>query len=165
MTSEAERVEERFWSKVDRSGGSEACWPWLAAKTRGYGSFAAGGRLHRATHFAIRLDGRDVAKGQVVMHRCDNPPCVNPAHLVVGAQGDNVRDMWEKGRGANYPTMRGEPGWQARKTHCKRGHPFTPDNIKYLAGGTKRNCRTCVNAADARRRQRIRDRKREAGDE
>ena len=95
-------LESRFWSKV-RKLGPDDCWPWLAATNEhGYGVMRPEGRRIGPTVKAHRvsalLDGRDPA-GRVVLHSCDNPPCVNPAHLVVCDQADNVRDMHAKGRG------------------------------------------------------------------
>lgn len=97
--------EERFWAKVDRSGGPDACWPWMGYRNEaGYGSFAlAPGRrghhkptgAHRA---AVIFTSGPITGRQVVRHTCDNPPCVNPRHLLVGSYSDNNRDMVERGR-------------------------------------------------------------------
>jgi hypothetical protein len=87
-------LEERFWEKVDVRGDDE-CWPWLAGCIPGgYGTFTLprgrGSRL--ATHVVLALAGRPVERGKVAMHVCDNPNCVNPHHLEVATQRDNVRD-------------------------------------------------------------------------
>jgi len=108
--SEAERaaLEKRFWSKVDKRGPDE-CWPWMASRlTAGYGQFWVGpgskGKRHTAHRVAFVLGTRvDPGEGRsrgslVVCHRCDNPPCCNPAHLFVGTQHDNCLDMAIKGR-------------------------------------------------------------------
>jgi hypothetical protein len=91
-------LEERFWSKVDRSGGPEACHPWMAAcSSNGYGSFD-----HRGAHrvaLEIKL-GRPLAPGMFACHTCDNPPCCNPAHLFEGTHQANVDDRHSKGRDA-----------------------------------------------------------------
>jgi hypothetical protein len=96
-------LESRFWSKVDTSGGPDACWPWTGAVNEsGYGVMRPEGRRSgptvKAHRVSVQLDGRDPA-GRVVCHLCDNPPCCNPKHLVLGSQMDNVRDMHAKGRG------------------------------------------------------------------
>jgi hypothetical protein len=90
---------ELFWAKTDRSGGPEACWPWLGAKNaKGYGSFSAE-KKERAHRLAFRLANpeTDIA-GKFVCHSCDNPGCVNPAHLWLGTNEDNVADKVAKGR-------------------------------------------------------------------
>jgi hypothetical protein len=89
-------LEERFWSKVDVCGPDE-CWEWTAYRLpAGYGTF---GRPTTTTHrIAWQLTNGPIPEGMFVCHKCDNPPCVNPAHLFVGTQQDNLRDMWSKGR-------------------------------------------------------------------
>ncbi len=90
---------DRFWSKVDQSGGPEACWSWTAARfTSGAGAFKAGGKQYHAPRIAVELT-TGVSLGQLLAcHHCDNPPCCNPAHLFVGTHLDNARDRTAKGR-------------------------------------------------------------------
>lgn len=88
-----------FWSKVDRKSDSE-CWSWLGACFRdGYGVCHVGRQTFRAHRVAWQLaNGRSPAG--VVRHRCDNPICVNPSHLVVGTHAKNVEDRVSRGRSA-----------------------------------------------------------------
>jgi hypothetical protein len=95
--------ETRLWRRVDRSAGPDACWPWIGRRMAyGYGLLPATAR-HKAetTHrlawsFANNQDPGEL----VVMHTCDNPPCCNPKHLVLGTRGENNRDSKSKGRNA-----------------------------------------------------------------
>ena len=91
--------EERFWSKVDKSGG-ESCWPWKAYRHPkwGYGTFGFGGKMQLAHRVAWILSNGPIPAGLSVLHRCDNPPCCNPAHLFVGTQQQNIADCLSKGR-------------------------------------------------------------------
>ena len=95
-------IAERLARRVDRSAGPDACWPWLGMRIRGYGFIVAthhGKRVpaHRLA-FEIAV-GAPIPTGMSICHRCDNPPCCNPAHLFLGTQSDNARDMWGKRRG------------------------------------------------------------------
>jgi len=101
--------EERFWRYVKRNGPNE-CWPWIgpiAKYRRGYGQFKRDGRRGKSEN-AHRIaweyaNGRKPEDEMYICHRCDNPPCCNPAHLFIGTPRDNTQDMIAKGR---HPTMR-----------------------------------------------------------
>lgn len=91
---------DRFWSKVDQRGPDE-CWPWIAyRKPEGYGQFTlVKGTYITASRISLALSlGRPLATGEIACHRCDNPPCCNPAHLFVGSVLDNAMDSVNKGR-------------------------------------------------------------------
>jgi hypothetical protein len=94
--------EQRFWSRVDKSGGPDACWPWTAASfPRGYGCFriGRGNPERRSNRCAWIFTHGPIPEGMLVCHKCDNPPCCNPSHLFLGTDLDNGRDKAKKGRG------------------------------------------------------------------
>ena len=93
----------RFWTKVDKSGGVNSCWNWMAGKKLGYGAFKANGIQHTASKVAFILKNGQIPyhnsyHGFCVCHKCDNPACCNPDHLFLGTSDDNMRDMVNKGR-------------------------------------------------------------------
>lgn len=95
---------------VDRSGGPDACWPWVGGRfPAGYGRFEGprdpDGKRH--VYLAHRLayqaeNGIELKRNDrhiLICHRCDNPSCCNPSHLFAGSPADNMTDMLTKGRG------------------------------------------------------------------
>ena len=100
--AKAPQLYERFWSKV-KIAGPDDCWLWTAAarnKHEGYGAFYLDGRNQPASRIAHILSNGPVPEGMEVCHRCDNPPCCNPAHLFIGTRKDNNDDKVRKGRTA-----------------------------------------------------------------
>lgn len=111
--------EDRFWSKVDKSGGPNACWLWTASKNeKGYGQFRKRDWMFLAHRIAwtlkngqIPLDGS--YHGTCICHKCDVPACCNPSHLFSGSVKDNIDDMINKGRKVH---LRGEYNGRAKLT-------------------------------------------------
>ena len=98
-------VPERFWAKVDRSNGGDACWLWTGyTKRNGYGSYTVGTRGAAVTRHVHRISYEltygPIPPGACVCHHCDTPSCCNPRHLWIGTQYENLADMTAKGRRA-----------------------------------------------------------------
>ena len=105
----------KFWEHVDKSAGPDACWLWTAAKSHnGYGRFALPGKNGRkgrkvqAHRLAWTVTNGAIPDGLEACHRCDNPACVNPAHLFIATHLENVRDCINKGR-INRPIGEANP--------------------------------------------------------
>lgn len=97
--SRARSLAERFLDSY-KPGAPDACWPWAGTLSpRGYGVICdENNRQFFAHRLAYERTHGPIPKGQNVCHRCDNPPCCNPAHLFVGSHADNTADMIRKGR-------------------------------------------------------------------
>lgn len=92
----SEPLAERFWSKVQIT---PACWEWQAARhTFGYGKYWDGERVLDAHRVSYAFHNGPIPSGMVVRHKCDNPPCVNPDHLELGTQAQNIADAVARGR-------------------------------------------------------------------
>ena len=133
-----EKIIARFWSKVDKRGPDE-CWEWLAAKSPlGYGAFGVrSDDIWLAHRFSAALVfGIDVVLGtEAVCHICDNPPCVNPAHLFLGIRADNLLDMWQKSRGVIAVPLSNGKGEDHPQSRLKDGDVLA---IRY--GARVRSC-------------------------
>jgi hypothetical protein len=92
---------DRFIEKVEKT--EEGCWTWTAATYRsGYGHFRrlidGKWKMYKAHRYSYEFYNGEIPKGLLVCHKCDNPACVNPKHLVLGTQKDNMLDMMSKNR-------------------------------------------------------------------
>lgn len=127
----------RFWSKVDRSAGPDACWLWMGARRpQGYGLFWHRTRMVSAHRYSYELEHGPIPEGLYIDHvharGCRSTSCVNPAHLEVVTFEENMRR------------------WSATVTHCKRGHPYNEANT-YVRRDRPGNrmCKACRREREA----------------
>jgi len=105
----------RFWSYVDKECSEFFdCWEWIGSKRNKkdkYGRFSIHGRWFKANRVAYEIYNPPIPEGLIVMHECDNPSCVNPDHLKLGTQNDNLKDMVARGR-----SSKGKDRWNYKFT-------------------------------------------------
>jgi len=94
----------RFWEKVQKGPDNE-CWEWIGYRRQGYGVVGVDREVIGAHRFSFELTNGPIPDGMFVLHRCDNPPCVNPAHLFLGTHADNMADCKVKGRAKGSPLV------------------------------------------------------------
>jgi hypothetical protein len=144
--------EKRFWKFVAPMTDDRGCWEWAGALVNGYGSFDHK-KAHRVSwemHFGP-IPKSTGAHGTCVLHRCDNPSCVNPRHLFLGSNRDNAIDRERKGRGAKtiFAAINARLAKTARA--CPRGHAVDEINTGRRVNGT-RYCRVCQRDASRAKR-------------
>lgn len=135
--SRAPDPHERFWGQVriDPSG----CWLWTGLTVRGYGRMSICGKqvfVHRWIYEVLR---GPIPEGLTADHLCSVRNCVNPWHIDPCTKSENTRRSHD-----TSPRIR---------THCRKGHPFTPENT-YARPSGQRQCRACVRVVEQRRRER-----------
>lgn len=118
---------DRFFDKVDKNTAN-GCWNWTGCLTHdGYGRFWYNGKTVLAHRFSYEYVNGPIISSLTCDHLCRNRLCVNPAHIELVTSIENIH----RGHG-NY-----------KKTHCKHGHEFTPDNTQYNPRTNKRCCKAC----------------------
>ena len=130
-----ETLPERFAKKIRKTA---TCWLWTGSKdTDGYGQIGAGNRIAKAHHIAWELaNNAERPKGMVIDHLCDNPACVNPAHLKMTTHQDNISRRTRKAIG-----------------YCANGHERSPENTRWKV---TRICKPCEAANKRRHRKKLR---------
>lgn len=129
----------RSGSLINRALGGlipqeSGCWEWQGLLNQGYGVFRVGRRVHRVHRVVYEAVYGPVPDGLVLDHLCRNRKCAFYDHLEAVTQRENM-----------------QRGWWATKDHCVHGHPYTPENLRITARGS-RECRACRQEVQARRR-------------
>jgi len=150
-------IEKRFWEKVNKDGPIPShrpelgpCWLWMACRTpSGYGQLGLPGKdagIVIASRFSWELHNGPIPDGLFACHKCDNPPCVNPAHLFLGDHEDNARDAAAKGR-IFRDGLAVRWNYFRNKKECPRGHPYTTESTYTNPTTGKRDCLICKRIA------------------
>lgn len=122
------REKLKAYSRVTPSG----CWEWQRGKNlKGYGHISIGRQrqayAHRVSYFVFN---GPISEGMLVRHKCDNPSCVNPEHLEIGTQVDNMQDCKKRGRMSMPPVARGVANHKTK---------LTEEQVAYIVNSDKSN--------------------------
>lgn len=132
-----QKLLDRLMSRISKA--QSGCWEWsLGVCTAGYGRLSYCGKNRVASRVMWIAVHGSIPNGLWVLHRCDNPKCINPDHLFLGTRRDNIDDMVRKGRASaprgtacNKAKLTEEIVWQIRKEHHQDGIGFRPLGRKY----------------------------------
>ena len=95
----ANKLMSRFLGHILVLPGPNSCWVWTGTTCHGYGVIRINGKVGQVSKFSYEYFRRPLEKGELIRHKvCDNPSCMNPAHLMSGSHADNKADCVEKGR-------------------------------------------------------------------
>lgn len=120
-------LKERFEEKINKT---DTCWIWIGAKRKtGYGQICNNGKINSAHRISYELYKGEIPKGLCVCHTCDNPSCVNPEHLWLGTQNDNMLDAKNKKRIGKKAIYTKEELKIHRKQYLKN---YKENNLKYF---------------------------------
>lgn len=138
MEATVKRFEDKYIPEPN-----SGCFLWLRyLDSEGYGGFQINGRWDKAHRAAWTIAHGDIPHGLHVLHRCDNPCCVNIDHLFLGTQTDNNRDRDAKGRTNIEVALAVVHRNRKLQTHCKRGHLLSGENLR-ITGQGFRECKQC----------------------
>lgn len=119
---------KRFWVKVAITADDEKCWEWQACKTSDrYGQIWMGHKIDLAHRVSWEIENGEIPNGLWVLHECDNPACVNPKHLFLGTNQDNIIDKVNKGR-----QSKGEQHGIKIRGEQQGSHKVTADKVKII---------------------------------
>lgn len=126
-------VGDRIEGKFERGPG---CWEWTGKRnSQGYGLIRldrSTGQMAMAHRVSYEVYVGSISDGLIVRHDCDNPPCVNPAHLRLGTRQDNIEDMVRRRRHHMHS-----------RTTCRRGHLYDEVNLYIDPRTGQRHCKEC----------------------
>ena len=114
----SDSVVNRFW-KYLKVGKKDECWEWSGSRAvrGGYGQLNDRHKLLKVHRISYELHKGKIPEGEMICHKCNNPPCCNPNHLYAGTNTDNTRDRIVSGTQYNIPPLSGEKSPSAKLTY------------------------------------------------